>query len=187
MNNTGKTLPAEKAINPDRFEPDYDAAKDKTDPPSGKAILKEEAPLYNTADDKISAETEKSSRSHSRIEMKKTRSFISEKEPAADEEKSLSSESGYSGGVAEEAVSVQKDSSPLIFSYPDNIFRKYNVSIIKKDLSDNKKSYYRIKVDLNRYSPFINDLKTDSNVDVKIITRTETFYEIEIFIKNNEN
>jgi hypothetical protein len=187
MNNTGRTLPAENAINPDRFEPDYDAAKDKIDPPSGKAILKEEAPLYNTADDKISAENEKNSRSQSRIEMNKTRSFLSEKEQAADEEKSLSSERGYNGGVAEEAVNVKKDSYPLIPSYPDNIFRKYNVSVIKKDLSDSKKSYYRIKVDLNRYSPFINDLKAGSDVNIKIITRTETFYEIEIFIKNNEN
>ncbi|PKL18548.1 MAG: hypothetical protein CVV49_05580 [Spirochaetae bacterium HGW-Spirochaetae-5] len=178
--------PAEKEVNRDRFESDNKIAKLKIDPPSGKIIRRNENPLSNIADDKVSSETEVPGSSQILIEMNKARIVKSEKK-STDEEKSLSGESGYSGSVAEESVSVQKDSSPVALPYPDSVLKKYNVSVIKKDLSGINKSYYRVKVDSKRYTSFISDLKKNSIVDVKIISKTETFYEVELFIKNNEN
>jgi hypothetical protein len=184
--NTRKTGSTKDNVNQDKFESDYNNTKEKMNHPWGEVTQRDEAPLYNTADDKISSKTEIPV-SESVIEMKKSRSVKNEKTPAMDEEKSLSNESYYGGIDAEDAADIQKNSAAAALSYPVNLFKKYNVSVVKKDLSRSNKAYYRIKIDLNRYSSFISDLKENSSIDVKVITKTETFYEIEFFIKNNEN
>ncbi len=187
IKNTGKPGSTELNVNTDKFESDYKITKEKMVPTPVKEIPKDESPLYNTADDKISLETEPPGSPKSKAENKTARSVENEKKRLSNEENSISGESGYSRRDAEEPVSLQKKSVPVTLSYPDDIFKKYDVSVIKKDLSNSDKSYYRIKIDPKRYSSFVSDLKKNSSVDIKIITRTETFNEIELFIKNNEN
>jgi len=174
-----KSESAGKAASSDKFTAEYNIMREKTDLPSGKITAKEETPVYETADDNLSAKSESTYGSQDISDMKKSRSAESEKKTAADEEKSFSIESD----AAKVEVLKQKDTPSVSASTPENIFIKYNVTVIKKDLSSGKTAYYRVRVNPSKFDNLIKDLKKDFTVEMKIISRKKTFYEIELFMK----
>jgi len=180
MKKIGKSESAEKAVQSDKFSSDYEIMKEKSDSAPGKEIIGETSPVSDTADDNVSAKTESSYPDIK--EMKKSRSMESEKVSSTDEEKSFSSESDYSSDDSKGSIASQKDAPAADMSFPDNLFIKYNVSVVTKDLSD-RQAFYRIKVNPEKCNPLIKDLKVNSAVEVRRIIKTKYFYEIEFLIK----
>ncbi len=182
MKKIEKTESAEKAVQLDKFSSDYEIMKEKADLVPGKDKTGETSPVLNITDDNISPKTENSYSSSNKNEMKKSRSMEHEKVSSMDEEKSLASERDYTGDDSKGSIESQKDTPAADVSFPDNLFIKYNVSVIRKDLSD-RQTFYRIKVDPEKCNLLIKDLRLNSDVEVKRIIKTKYFYEVEFLIK----
>ena len=115
-------------------------------------------------------------------EMEKVPSAEDKKRAVKEETKLYSTDSNY----AKEIISSKKDSAVASDSDIEKIFREYKVSVIKKDLSNSSRLYYRVKVYYTDHSSMINRLKKDYQVKEKIIKKRKPYYETELFLQKNK-
>lgn len=73
------------------------------------------------------------------------------------------------------------------YSSAESIFKNFNATLIKKDNSPIGSIFYMIKVQPVKYTGLMKSLRDNFQVEEKIVRKTESFYEIELLIKKNEN
>lgn len=137
-----------------------------------------------SASDNISAASEKSYDTSKSIGMKKSRNAEREKDLAKSEEESFA-ENG-AGGIVSDAknhTGSKQDSAPSREFYADRVFREYEVSVIKKDLSRPETLYYRVRVNSDRHPALVEKLKENFKVEEKVLKQDKTRFETELFLK----
>ncbi|HNX23034.1 MAG TPA: zf-HC2 domain-containing protein [Spirochaetota bacterium] len=147
-----------------------------------REILKDKTPVYEAADDNLSAEKKNGYDSGGISLMKKSLSRESEKSMIKSEGKVYVAEKTDTGG----AVSREEDSAQTPVNDAENLFAEYNVSVIKKDLSRSDGLYYKVKVNSNMYPSLIKKLKENYIVEEKILNKNKVYCEIEIFLKKEK-
>lgn len=177
----GKTSTAEYKL--ERSGSKREVMSDKDNSSAIIEIVKEKKPEYESADDNLSTKTDQDLNSVKTDLMKNAKSAESRKRIMRDEEQSYSSENMKSQG----AVSERKDSASVSVNQAELLFKEFSAAIIKKDLSDNKKLYYRIKISPERYNILLERLNGYFTVEEKSIIKNNNSYEIEFFLKKNEN
>lgn len=113
-------------------------------------------------------------------EMRKSPSVESEKSVMKKEE-SVTADSLKS----KDSASVKRDNARPSYSAAEKIFSDHKASVIKKDLSREGKGFYRIRVESSRHGSMLGSLKEKFSVEEKIISRDDSFYEVELFLSSN--
>jgi len=99
-----------------------------------------------------------------------------------EERKSDSPVSPETGGITK----AKKISSRTPGSSAEKIFWEADVTIIRKDLSDGNRLFYKIKVAPEKYSALINRLNRDYTVGEKFIKKSKSYYQIELILEKNK-
>jgi hypothetical protein len=154
----------------------------KTDSGADKIISDEIIPekdLSKKADTAGSfSEQEKKYESPSVADKKKSRFMIMEEDSKAKEEKFTADKSMDSKVIS----SVKKEKAKPGLSDAENIFLELEVQITSKNILNEGRIYYKLKVQRDRFSSLIRKLKQKYSVREKVLLKHEKVYEIEIFL-----
>jgi hypothetical protein len=150
---------------------------------SDKTILKDNIPEEKkAADDNFSAGKDSDYDYTRSGKMKKSRSMEDEKSVIESQDKSSSA--GIT--ASKEIARSKKDSTESVFDIAEKIFREFNVSVLQKDLSNNSRLYFKVKVQDAKYGSLMKKLGDEFKVQEKIINQQKPFYEIELFLEKKE-
>lgn len=159
-----KTVPSEKKIQDD-------VEKIIADKDNSKQV--------NSADETLS-ENKKIYDSPSAAQMKKSRTIMKEEAKKAESDKYAESEAMDTKSFA----GMKKDSVKPAVTDADRIFRELDVSILLKNMVNDRKIHYKVKVHGNKYNSLIRKLKEKYSVQERILNRQAPFYEIELFLED---
>ena len=146
---------------------------------SVKSIFKKNIPKQRNEEVNLSIKNDSAAGSVSTDDRKKAMSVESEKS-IMDEDKKF-----YSPGspVTKEVRKAKKDTPGLSVSNAEKILWESDVSIVRKDLSDGERLFYKIKVDPSKYNTLINRLNRDFSVEEKFIKKSKSSYHVELFLE----
>jgi len=149
----------------------------------GAESIKDNPAEFEGADDNI-ATAKKSDYDSSEIGMmKKSRSAESEKSIVKSEEKAYVAESMDTKTAAgRQEFPIQAPESDI-----EKIFKDFNVSIIKRDLSRKDGLYYKVRVNSDMYTSLIKRIKEKYITEEKTLNKSKTYLEIELFLKKKKN
>ncbi len=86
--------------------------------------------------------------------------------------------------VSKEAPGVKKSSRRAADPGAEKIFSEHNASVVFRELTDDGRVHYRVKVETLRRSSLINKLKEKYSVEEKILNIGEKVSEVEFFLGN---
>ena len=176
-----KDHPAKSAV-PERKAFIQKAITEKKQLPPVREITKTESSADDMADIKPAAELEKDYATAAKSDMKESLPVEREKKLKKNEENSFYDESIASKG----ALSERKESVKSPGYDAERLFSEYKVSVIKKNLSDPDRIYYRIKVNGTKHPLLIKRLKEEYTVEEKITKKSPFSVESDLFLGKNK-
>jgi hypothetical protein len=149
----------------------------------GAERIKDSPAEFESADDNIAAAKKSDYDSSGIGMMKKSRSAESEKNIMKSEENAYVTESMDTKTAAgRQEFPIQASESDI-----EKIFKDFNVSIIKRDLSRKDGLYYKVRINSGKHTSLAKAIKEKYIMEEKVINKKKTYLEIELFLKKKKN